>query len=79
MPVVDGYVIPDEPMKLLKAGKFMKVPMIIGCTDSEAGCLLTRPYFPDFFEGPSEQSVKDVLSFVLFSKYSVAIFTTKIV
>jgi len=68
-PVVDGHVIPDEPMNLLKAGKYMKVPMILGCTDSEAGCLLTRPYFPDFFQGPSEQSVKDVLSFVLFSKY----------
>jgi len=35
-PVVDGWVLPDEPVDLLTAGRFGHVPLIIGSTREEA-------------------------------------------
>jgi para-nitrobenzyl esterase len=35
-PIVDGVVLPDEPAKLLDAGKFSHTPLIIGTTVDEA-------------------------------------------
>lgn len=70
MPVVDGIVIPDSPEKIVKCGKFMQIPLILGCTDSEAGCLLTLPMFPNnFMTGPDEESVKKNFELIFFSKY----------
>ncbi|MBX7166932.1 MAG: carboxylesterase family protein [Pirellulales bacterium] len=35
-PVVDGYVLPDDPMKLYAAGKVNAVPLIVGANKDEA-------------------------------------------
>ncbi len=34
-PHVDGYVLPDWPMKLIKAGKYSKAPIMLGNTKEE--------------------------------------------
>jgi para-nitrobenzyl esterase len=36
-PIVDGYVIPDDPAAIYRAGKQIDVPMIFGSTANEAG------------------------------------------
>ncbi len=35
-PIVDGWVIPDDPMTIFKQGKQNDVPLIIGCNRDEA-------------------------------------------
>jgi para-nitrobenzyl esterase len=35
-PIVDGRIVPKEPQALIRAGKFNKVPLIIGSTADEA-------------------------------------------
>ncbi len=42
MPVVDGWVIPDDPAKLFSAGKFHHVALIAG-TNADEGTLLGGP------------------------------------
>lgn len=69
MPVVDGEVVPDNPIKLVKTGQFLQIPLMLGCTDSEAGCLLTTPMFPDYMSGPNEESIKANFSAVFFAKF----------
>ena len=34
-PVIDGDVIPEAPMELLKKGEFIKAPMIMSLTKDE--------------------------------------------
>lgn len=34
-PAVDGVVLPDEPWRLLASGRFSRVPLLLGTTDSE--------------------------------------------
>jgi len=34
-PHIDGYVIPDEPLKLIQQGKFNRVPIMVGTTKEE--------------------------------------------
>ncbi|MGB6432345.1 MAG: carboxylesterase family protein [Candidatus Acidiferrales bacterium] len=36
-PIVDGYVIPDDPAAIYRAGKQADVPMIFGSTSNEGG------------------------------------------
>ncbi|MGB6198380.1 MAG: carboxylesterase family protein [Candidatus Acidiferrales bacterium] len=36
-PIVDGYVIPDDPAAIYRAGKQIDVPMIVGSTSNEGG------------------------------------------
>jgi len=36
-PIVDGYVIPDDPWAMYRAGKQNDVPMIVGSTANEGG------------------------------------------
>ncbi len=50
-PVVDGYVIPDEPDAIFKAGKESPVPMIIGQTRDEMSLFL--------FSTPKPKTVAD--------------------
>jgi len=69
MPIVDGHVIPKHPSVLLQSRSYMKIPIIIGCTDSEAGYLLSQPMFADFSIGPNEESVKRVFTQLFTSKY----------
>ncbi|KAF9522501.1 alpha/beta-hydrolase [Crepidotus variabilis] len=51
-PVIDGKILSDYPTKLIKAGKFAKVPLIIGATSNETlsgGTDITidlKKYFP---------------------------------
>ena len=40
-PVVDGWVIPDDPMKMLQKGRFHHVPVMLG-TNANEGSLFTR-------------------------------------
>ena len=35
MPWIDGKIIPDEPLKLIREGKYMKVPVMLGTTKEE--------------------------------------------
>jgi para-nitrobenzyl esterase len=42
MPVVDGWVIPDDPQRLFASGKFHHVPLIAG-TNADEGTLLGGP------------------------------------
>jgi carboxylesterase type B len=41
-PVVDGWVLPDETLRLLHAGKFQKLPFIAG-TNADEGTLFNPP------------------------------------
>jgi para-nitrobenzyl esterase len=34
-PVVDGWVLPDEPWRLLSSGRWAKVPLLVGSTSDE--------------------------------------------
>jgi para-nitrobenzyl esterase len=45
-PVVDGWVLPDDPARLFAAGKFHKVPVIAG-TNADEGTLLGGPPVKD--------------------------------
>jgi para-nitrobenzyl esterase len=38
-PIVDGVLVPDDPMKLMTEGRFSNVPMIVGQTADEASAL----------------------------------------
>jgi para-nitrobenzyl esterase len=40
VPVYDGFVLPDDPRKLIAAGSYQKVPTIVGNTKNEATILL---------------------------------------
>ena len=40
MPIVDGWVVPDDPSQLVESGKIAKVPFIIGTNSDEGGMLL---------------------------------------
>lgn len=46
MPVVDGYVIPDDPARLFLAGKFHHVALVAG-TNADEGTLLGGPPVKD--------------------------------
>jgi para-nitrobenzyl esterase len=39
-PVVDGYVLPDEPWRLLRSGKWARVPLLIGSNQDECNMWL---------------------------------------
>jgi para-nitrobenzyl esterase len=39
-PVIDGYVLPDEPWRLLKEGRWARVPLLIGSDRDETGMWL---------------------------------------
>jgi para-nitrobenzyl esterase len=41
-PIIDGWVIPDDPVKLFRSGKQHDVPMIIGSNKDEASMFLGR-------------------------------------
>jgi para-nitrobenzyl esterase len=40
-PVVDGYVLPDEPWRLIRRGKWARVPLLIGSNQDECDMWLT--------------------------------------
>src|SRR5579871_1032447 len=42
MPVVDGFVLPDDPARLFETGKFAHVPLIAG-TNADEGTLMGGP------------------------------------
>ncbi|XP_026692577.2 carboxylesterase 5A-like [Ciona intestinalis] len=58
MPTIDGHVLKDSPENLTKAGHVHRVPLLIGCTNSEGHGLISATTYPDFFEGTSEENVK---------------------
>jgi para-nitrobenzyl esterase len=45
-PIVDGFVIPDQPNELFASGKTAKVPMIVGNTRDEMALFLTQTPMP---------------------------------
>jgi para-nitrobenzyl esterase len=61
-PIIDGYVIPDEPFKLIQRGDFNKVPLVVGSNADEMSLstppivtpnqvrLLFDVYVPEAFE-----------------------------
>jgi para-nitrobenzyl esterase len=40
MPIVDGWVLPDDPSQLFESGKFANVPFIVGTNRDEGSMLL---------------------------------------
>ena len=40
-PVVDGYVLPDEPWRLISKGKWARVPLLIGSNEDECNMWLS--------------------------------------
>jgi para-nitrobenzyl esterase len=40
-PVVDGYVLPDEPWRLIRHGKWARVPLLIGSNQDECNMWLS--------------------------------------
>ena len=47
-PVVDGTFVADFPSKLTAAGKFSKVPMIMGFTTDEVTCKSPDQFCVDY-------------------------------
>jgi para-nitrobenzyl esterase len=62
-PVVDGFVIPDQPRTLFEIGAFSKVPVIIGSNRDEGWTFVNRS-FPDTPTGPYEMSQEEYESAV---------------
>ncbi|NOY79452.1 MAG: carboxylesterase family protein [Kiritimatiellaeota bacterium] len=44
-PCVDGYVLPDEPARLLEAGRFHAVPVMVG-TNADEGTVFVKRQLP---------------------------------
>jgi para-nitrobenzyl esterase len=62
-PVVDGFVIPDQPRTLFEVGAFSQVPVIIGSNRDEGWTFVNRS-FPDTATGPYEMSEEEYVSAV---------------
>jgi para-nitrobenzyl esterase len=45
-PIVDGWVIPDDPLALLERGKINKVPLIVGANADEGSMFAVGPDLP---------------------------------
>jgi para-nitrobenzyl esterase len=45
-PIVDGYVIPDQPAKLYAEGRFLHIPTLAG-TNTDEGTVFLTDYHPD--------------------------------
>lgn len=50
-PIVDGYVIPDDPMTLFEQGKVNAVPMIVGANGNEGSMFTMISKMPSTAEG----------------------------
>merc|ERR1712007_140483 len=53
-PYVDGVFMMDTPLALIKAGKFNKVPLLMGTNADEAYGLFYPPVVPTKFTTPKE-------------------------
>lgn len=62
-PVVDGFVIPDQPRMLFEAGAFSQVPVLLGSNRDEGWTFVNRS-FPDTPTGPYEMTVEEYESAV---------------
>lgn len=63
-PVIDGTFITDYPSKLLAAGKFVKIPTIIGVTTDEASFIV-----PSNLNLSSDAAVIELVESKLFSYF----------
>ncbi len=59
-PVVDGWVLPDEPWRLLSSGRWAKVPLLVGSTSDECDMWLgnVRPGIADEVAVASRERVR---------------------
>lgn len=53
-PIVDGYVIPDDPMTIFEEGKQNDVPLIVGCNGDEATMFTMMARLPTTVEAMAE-------------------------
>jgi para-nitrobenzyl esterase len=59
-PVVDGYVLPDEPWRLIKRGSWAQVPLLIGSNQDECNMWLAglKPPSADTIAAASRRRVR---------------------
>jgi para-nitrobenzyl esterase len=61
VPNIDGYVLPDDPMKLLASGTFNKVPTLVGTNKNEGTLFVTPPFGNPPTDATTFQAEADVL------------------
>ena len=74
-PTVDGRVITDAPADLIKSGKVHRMPLMIGCTNSEGTGMLPMRATPGYNEGLKEEAVKNIFIDTFQKIYQVPYFS----
>ena len=60
LPHVDGHVVTDSPTKLMQSGHVHRIPLLIGCTNSEGTGMLPMRATPGYESGMSEEMTKAI-------------------
>ena len=76
MPTIDGHIIMDCPMNLIKTDKVHKIPLLLGCTNSEGSGMLPMRMIPGYEMGLTEDAAKKIFTDTFQKIYKVGYYFT---